>query len=156
LCGAVVVAVKYQQEFLGTVKNDVGNLLQQDYEEIEHNKEVRSLDPDWGIYEVLERQGALMIFTCRDGVDLVGYFVVVITPNPHSKGSMLAVADIIFLCKSHRVGLTGYKLFKFAEDCLRKDGFKTLHVTTTEVNPIDPIMVRLGYSKIETKYEKVL
>jgi GNAT superfamily N-acetyltransferase len=150
------VPLKYQQEFLDTFKKDVGDLLQKDYEEIEHNKELRNLDPDWDIYNILETQGSLMIFTCRDDLTLVGYFVVVTPPDLHSKGSVLAVADVIFLDKEYRVGLTGYKLFKFAEDCVRKDGFKTLHVTTTEMNPIDPLMSRLGYSKIETKYEKVL
>lgn len=148
--------LKYQQEFLYDFKADVGDLLQKDYEEIEHNKELRNLDPDWDIYGILEDQGSLMIFTCRDGLKLVGYFVVVTTPDLHSKGSTLAVADVIFLDKEYRSGLTGYKLFKFAEDCVRKDGFKSLHVTTTEMNPIDPLMIRLGYSKIETKYEKVL
>jgi GNAT superfamily N-acetyltransferase len=148
--------LKYQQEFLDTFKKDVGDLLKKDYEEIEHNKELRSLDPDWDIYTILEEQGSLMIFTCRDGLKLVGYFVVVTTPDLHSKGSTLAVADVIFLDKDYRSGLTGYKLFKFAEDCVRKDGLKSLHVTTTEMNPIDPLMIRLGYSKIETKYEKVL
>ena len=53
-------------------------------------------------------------------------------------------------------GLTGYKLFKFAERCLREDGIKVLHLTTTEANPIDAIMQKLGYNKIETKFEKVL
>jgi len=148
--------LKYQQEFLDTFRKDVGDLLEKDYEEIEHNKELRSLDPDWDIYTVLEEQGSLMIFTCRDGLKLIGYFVVVTTPDLHSKGSTLAVADVIFLDKDYRSGLTGYKLFKFAEDCVRKDGLKSLHVTTTEMNPIDPLMIRLGYSKIETKYEKVL
>ena len=148
--------LKYQQEFLATVKQDAEDLLQKDYEEIEHNKELNKLNPDWGIYNILEEQGSLMIFTCRDEFKLVGYFVVISTPNLHSKGSILAVADVIFLDKDYRRGLAGYKLFKFAEDCVRKDGFKTLHVTTTEMNPIDPLMSRLGYSKIETKYEKVL
>ena len=148
--------LKYQQEFLYDFKADVGDLLQKDYEEIEHNKELRNLDQDWDIYGILEEQGSLMIFTCRDGLKLVGYFVVVTAPNLHSKGSTLAVAEVIFLDKEYRVGLTGYKLFKFAEDCVRKDGFKSLHVTTTEMNPIDPLMIRLGYAKIETKYEKVL
>lgn len=148
--------LKYQQEFLATVKQDAEDLLQKDYEEIEHNKELNKLNPDWGIYNILEEQNSLIIFTCRDELKLVGYFVVISTPNLHSKGSILAVADVIFLDKDYRRGLAGYKLFKFAEDCVRKDGFKTLHVTTTEMNPIDPLMSRLGYSKIETKYEKVL
>lgn len=148
--------LKYQQEFLTTIKQDAEDLLKKDYEEIEHNKELHKLNPDWEIYNILEEQNSLMIFTCRDELKLVGYFVVISTPNLHSKGSILAVADVIFLDKDYRRGLAGYKLFKFAEDCVRKDGFKTLHVTTTEMNPIDPLMSRLGYSKIETKYEKVL
>ena len=148
--------LKYQQEFLNSFKEDAGELIIQDYEEIVHNKDLQSLDPDWGIYKILEDQGLLMIFTCRDDLKLVGYFLVIATPNLHSKGSMLAVADVIFLDKKYRTGMTGYKLFKFAEDCVRKDRFKTLHVTTTEMNPIDSLMVRMGYSKIETKYEKVL
>jgi GNAT superfamily N-acetyltransferase len=150
------VTLKYQQEFLNSFKEDAGELIQKDYEEIEHNKELRNLDPDWVVYGILEEQGSLMIFTCRDDLTLVGYFVVVTTPDLHSRGSVLAIADVIFLDKKYRTGMTGYKLFKFAEDCVRKDGFKTLHVTTTEVNPIDPLMSRLGYCKIETKYEKVL
>ena len=150
------MTLKYQQEFLATIKQDAEDLLKKDYEEIEHNKELHKLNPDWEIYNILEEQNSLMIFTCRDELKLVGYFVVISTPNLHSKGSILAVADVIFLDKDYRRGLAGYKLFKFAEDCVRKDGFKTLHVTTTEMNPIDPLMSRLGYSKIETKYEKVL
>lgn len=148
--------IKYQQEFLSTVKPDVSDLLQEDWEEIEHDKGLRALVPDWGIYELLEEQGNLSVFTCRDDLRLVGYFVVVVTPNLHSKGTTLAVADVIFLSKEYRSGLVGYKLFKFAENCVRTDGHKSLIVSTTEKNPIDPLMLRLGYSKIETKFEKVL
>lgn len=148
--------IKYQQEFLSQVKSDIGPLLEEDWQEIEHNKHLYKLDPDWDIYGKLEEQGSLFIFTCRDGSKLVGYFVVVIIPSLHYKGSMIAAADVIFLSKEYRSGLAGYKLFKFAENCLREDGFKTLQVTTTERNPIDPLMERLGYSKIETKFERVL
>ncbi len=98
----------------------------------------------------------MYIFTCRDDLKLVGYFVVIITPNLHCKGDTLAVADVIYLDKEYRSGLLGYKLFLFAESCIRDDGYKTLQVTTTEMNPIDPLMLKLGYSKVETKFEKVL
>lgn len=148
--------LSYQQEFLCTVRPDIKVLLEEDWEEIEHSKALNKLDPDWDIYEVLEKRELLYIFTCRDEGKLVGYFVAVVTPNIHSKGSVIVTADVIFLSKPYRSGLFGYKLFKFSESCLREDGRKTLHVTTTERNPIDPIMGRLGYSKIETKFEKVL
>lgn len=148
--------MNYQQEFLATVKTDIYHLLKLDWEEVEHNKSKFPLDPDWDTYYKLEDLGVLKIFTCRDSEKLVGYFVVHIMPNIHSKGTVIAVADIIYLLKSYRSGTTGYKLFKFAESCIREDGVSTLHVTTTEKNPIDPLMKRLGYSKVETKFEKVL
>ena len=151
-----MLKIKYQQEFLSQFQNDAQELLKQDWDEIAHNKDMRKLDPDWAIYEFLEKQGQLYIFTCRDGLKLVGYFLVIITPNLHSKGDTLAVTDVIYLDKKYRSGLLGYKLFLFAESCIKEDGYKVLQVTTTEMNPIDPIMLRLGYAKVETKFEKVL
>jgi GNAT superfamily N-acetyltransferase len=151
-----MLSIKYQQEFLSQFKSDAQDLLEQDWDEIEHKKDLRKLNPDWSIYELLEKQGQLYIFTCRDDLKLVGYFVVIITPNLHSRGDTLAVADVIYLDKGYRSGSLGYKLFLFAESCIRNDGYKTLQVTTTEMNPIDPLMLKLGYAKVETKFEKVL
>jgi hypothetical protein len=60
------------------------------------------------------------------------------------------------LGKSHRKGLVGAKLIRFSEKCLREDGYKYLTITTTTANPIDPLMKRLGYQKIEEKFERKL
>lgn len=146
----------YQQEFIVSVRDYIEPLLQADWQEIEHNKSIRPLDPDWDMYAKLEANDALRIYTVREGRRLVGYFVVGIVPNLHCKGTHQAAADVIYLHPDYRKGLTGYKLFKFAESSLKQEGFSSLIVTTTEVNPIDPIINRLGYSKVETKYEKVL
>ena len=146
----------YQQEFIVSVRDYIEPLLEADWQEIEHNKGIRPLDPDWDMYADLEANDALRIYTVRDGRKLVGYFVVGLVPDLHSKGNRQAAADVIYLHPDYRKGLVGYKLFKFAEDNLRQEGFRSLLVTTTEVNPIDPIISRLGYNKVETKYEKVL
>ena len=151
-----MASLSYQQEFLIHVIDYVKPLLQTDWQEIEHNKSIRPLDPDWDAYFDLEAKGVLRVYTVRDIRKLVGYFVVCIVPNLHCKGNTQAVADVIYLHPEYRQGFTGYKLFKFAEDCLREEGFSSLIVTTTEMNPIDPLIGRLGYKKIETKYEKVL
>ena len=152
----VVLVIKYQQEFVAQVEDEIEALLLEDWEEIEHNKDLNKLSPDWEMYSKLEELGILYIFTCRDGEVLVGYFVVIVSPSLHSKGNLVVSADVIFLSKPYRKGLTGYKLFVFSQDCLKADGHKTLQVTTTERNPIDKFMLRLGYSKTETKFEKVL
>lgn len=148
--------ITYQQEFLYKVVDDVKPLLEQDWQEIEHNKDLLPLDPDWDAYETLEQQGMLQIYTVRDSGKLVGYFPVVIFPSLHSKGRMLVANDVIYLHKDYRKGSVGTRLFKFVEKCLKEDGYKVLYVTTTEQYPIDPLMKRLGYNKTETKFEKVL
>ena len=150
------MAVSYQQEFLSEVEDDIKPLLKRDWLEIEHSKSVRSLDPDWEAYYRAENSDMLRVFTVRDDTILVGYFVVLLIPSLHNKGLVQGIVDIIYLDKEYRKGFTGYKLFKFSEKCLKEDNIKVMHVTTTEVNPIDPILKRLGYSKIETKFEKVL
>ena len=150
------MALSYQQEFLSQVEEDIKPLLEKDWLEIEHNKSVRTLDPDWDAYYNIESSNMLRIFTARDNIKLVGYFVVLIVPSLHNKGLVQGIVDIIYIDKEYRKGLTAHKLFKFSEECLKEDGIKTIHVTTTEVNPIDPLVNRLGYDKIETKFEKVL
>jgi len=148
--------ITYQQEFLASVKSEVWPLLQQDWDEIEHNKEMLPLDPNWGLYELLEEQGNFYVFTARDGGNLVGYFTVIVFPSMHSRNAMLAANDVIYLDKNYRRGSVGTRLFKFAEKCLKEDGHRVLYITTTEKHPIDPLLERLGYTKIETKFEKVL
>jgi len=148
--------VTYQQEFLSQVKDDIVPLLMLDWQEIEHRKSIRKLDPDWDAYYGLEDAGILRIFTARDGEKLIGYFVSTMTPSLHCKGVIQALADVIFLLPEYRRGMTALKLFKFAEKCLRDDGVHVLHVTTTEVNKIDAMMFRLGYSKTEATFERVL
>lgn len=148
--------ITYQQEFLCQVRKDIEPLLEKDWLEIEHEKNVRKLNPNWGLYEALEGQGALAIFTARSDKTLIGYFVAITMPSLHNQGITQSMADVIYLDKQYRKGLIGYKMFRFAEKCLAEDGSDILHVTTTEVNPIDSLMQRLGYSKTETKFEKVL
>lgn len=148
--------ITYQQEFLCSVKDEVWPLLEQDWQEIEHNKDLLPLDPDWDLYESLESQGLLQVFTARNNGKLIGYFTVVIFPSMHSRGQMLVANDVIYLAKEYRKGFVGLKLFKFVEKCLKEDGHKLLYITTTEQNPIDNMLERMGYKKIETKFEKVL
>ena len=146
----------YQQEFINSVKSDIIPLLHLDWLEIEHRKDIREFDPDWEAYETLEEAGILKVFTVRFEGKLVGYYSCIVSPSLHSKGLLQATIDAIYLHPDYRKGLVGYKLIKFAEKCLKEDGVKIILLGTTEVNPIDPLLLKLGYSKTEAKFEKVL
>ena len=148
--------IKYQQEFIDSVKSDILPLLHLDWLEIEHQKDIREFDPDWETYEALEQAGILKVFTVRSEGKLVGYYSCVVSPSLHSRGLLQAAVDAIYLHPDYRKGLTGYKLIKFAEKCLKEDNVKIILLGTTEVNPIDPLLLKLGYSKTEAKFEKVL
>lgn len=148
--------ITYQQESLVTVARDLGELARLDWEEINHDDEAYPLDPDWDLYGMLEDAGSLFIFTVRDGGRLVGYFSVVKSPNPHSKGKFIFCNDVIFLHKDYRKGFIGYKLFQFVEKCLKEDGCTNLQVVFTKQYDITPLLSKLNYKPIESKFEKRL
>lgn len=148
--------ITYQQEALVSVIKDVTELARLDWEEINHDKEAYPFDPDWSLYELLEDTASLFIFTARDKGKLVGYFSVVKSPSLHSKGKFLFCNDVIYLHKDYRKGFVGVRLFKFVEDCLREDGCTNLQVIFTDRYDITPLLTRLDYRHIESKFEKKL
>ena len=150
------MSITYQQEFLDTVEKDIKPLLQDHWEEIAVNKSVIKMNPDWEAYHNLEDNGALKIFTARSDDTLIGYFVVLIRHHIHYKDHIFAANDVLFLKQEHRKGLTGPKLMKFAEKCLKEDGVSVLVINTKRHKPFDGLLEWLGYSHVENVYSKYL
>ena len=148
------MSVTYQQEFLRIIQPEMSGLIEADWDEVGHAG--LTLDVDWEGYLSIEDRGDLLVFTSRVDGTLVGYFIVVKIPSLQSKGTIFVANEAIFLHKDYRKSRIGLKLFDFAEKCLKEDGHKSLFVTTTEAHPIDKLLVRRGYKKIETRFEKVL
>ena len=148
--------LRYQQEFLSSVSEEIKPLLNSHWEEIALNKDKIKLNPDWEVYQSLENQGKLKIFTARGEGKLVGYFVVVVGVNMHYKDHLFASNDIIYLSPEHRKGFTGIKLIKFAEKCLKEDGVSVLTINTKVHQPFDKLMDFLKFRKIERVYSKYL
>lgn len=150
------MTIKYQQEFLATVKDEIVPLLNSHWEEIALNKDKIKLNPDWDAYDNLEQVDKLKIFTARDDNKLVGYFVVIVGVNIHYKDHLFASNDIIYLSPEHRKGFTGIRLIKFAEKCLKQDGISVLTINTKVHQPFDRLMDFLKFRKIERVYSKYL
>ena len=150
------MAIKYQQEFLHSVVEDIKPLLEEHWEEVALNKDKIKINPDWEAYFSLESQGKLDIFTARDEGVLVGYFVVFVYAHIHYKDHLFAKNDLIYLSPSHRKGFTGIRLIKFAEKCLKEDGVSVLVVNTKNHRPFHKVMQFLGFSSSETLYSKYI
>ena len=150
------MAVKYQQEFLDSVVEDIKVLIKSHWEEAEPNKDKIKLNPDWDAYYALQEQGRLNIFTARDEGVLVGYFVVFVSQHLHYKDHLFANNDLVYLKPSHRKGFTGIKLIKFAESYLKEDGVSVLLVGTKNHKPFHKLMEFLEFSPSETLYSKYI
>jgi len=151
-----VLKINYTQEFLSDVKDEVVFLIQDHFNEVYPVREVFELDMDWDLYGQLENLGLLKIFTARDDGRLVGYLWVILSPNLHSRGSMLACDDGLYVAKSYRGQAVAKDLVRFTERCLKEDGIKVFHIVGTTEKPIDSFVKRMGYTEIETKFQKVL
>lgn len=148
--------ITYQQESLATCVSDIKPLLEQHWQEIALNQEVIKLNPDWEAYYDLEEAGALKIFTARSDGKLIGYFVVLCRKHLHYVDHVFAFNDILYVHKDYRKGLTGAKLMKFSEKCLKEDGVSVLVVNTKRHKPFDSLLEWLGYKHIENIYSKLL
>lgn len=148
--------ITYQQEFLETCRDEAEVLIHKHWEEIALNKDKIKLNPDWEMYSLLESKGALKIFTARNDKTLIGYFVVFVSKHIHYKDHIFASNDLLFLNEEFRKGLTGVKLIKFAEKCLKEDGVSVLTINTKVHKPFDIIMNKLGFTLVERLYSKYL
>lgn len=150
------IRLRFQQEFLATVRDDIQELIKLHWEEIALNKDAIKLNPDWDRYEEAEKHGALRGFTARVDGKLVGYFVVLVTRSLHYQDHFFAMNDILYLHPDHRKGMAGVKLIKFATDCLADDGVSVVFINTKMHRPFGPILERLGFDHVEQVYAKRL
>ena len=93
------------------------------------------LDPDYALYETLDKAGIVSIYTVRARGELVGYAVYFVRPNHHYRSARWAISDIILVRKGYRTYGIGSRLFAFAEDDLRRQGVTVMHTTTKHEHP---------------------
>ena len=148
--------VRYQQEFLASVYIEIQQLLDLHWQDIALNQDKIKLNPDWDRYEEAEKRDELKIFTARQDEKLVGYFVCLVQVSLHYKDHKFAHNDVLYLHPDYRKGLAGWRLMKFAQNCLSEDDVSLLMVNTKIHKPFDVLLKRLGYNHVENVYSKVL
>ena len=140
------MALKFQCEPVLTVKPEMEPLLDDHYEELTLHKDKIKLAPDWELYDKMEKAQQFYLLTVRDEESnaLIGYSAWFVKPHIHYKATIVAMNDVLFLDKKHRLGMTGIKLLKFSEQEMRKVAHKIVwHVK--ESSDFRPILHRLGY-----------
>lgn len=148
--------VKLAIESLSQVKGDILPLLDEHWDEVAVNKDTIAMNPCWDTYAALESVNKLGIFTARLDGELIGYFVIVASENPHYKGHIFGVNDVIYLKPEYRGTYLGSNLITFAENTAKEVGVSVLVINTKTHVPFDGVLNRLGFTHIENVYSKKL
>jgi GNAT superfamily N-acetyltransferase len=148
--------IKYQQEFVDDVFNEISYLAKIHWHEIALNKDKVKLNIDWDGYRRLEEDGALSVFTCRSDGKLVGYVITLSSRHIRYRDHVTAVTDLVYLHPDYRSGWTAYKMLKFAESCLKSDGVSVFSIGMKHHSPFDALVIRMGYSPQDITYSKFI
>lgn len=141
----------FQQELLAQVQAEIEALLGTYEEELPLPFKLK---PDFEQYQNLENLGALLIITARENEELLGYFVMTLSPNLNEAGQLIAFGVTLFLRKEFRKGLLGVRLIKKGEEVAKQKGAKCVMIASQEISPIDKLLTLRGYSPTERIFAK--
>jgi hypothetical protein len=148
--------VRFARESLASIRGGhLEELLERHYREIAHFKDI-ALDIDWAMYEKAEEMGKLRCFSARIGGDLIGYLVHIVNHNPHYKGSLQAMQDVIFIAPERRGLFAASRLIAYADECLAAEGVQVVLHHAKAAFPMDSILRRNNYELIDTLWAKRL
>ena len=139
----------YAREAMATVRPEMAALLAAHWQEVAHDKEVRTLDVHWEAFDALEAAGQLFVMTVRSDGVLVGYLAAFLRPHLHSRSTISAYVDALFLSPSVRQGRAGARFLAYADAALAAQAdFIYWHVKPEK--DFGPILQRsLGYHYVE-------
>lgn len=130
------MGLQFAVESYAEVLEDIKPLFVEHYEELALYAGEIPLDPDYGVYESLDKIGALSIYTAREDGVLIGYAIYFVRRHHHYKQSTWAISDIILVRKEHRNAGVATGLFDLVEADMRKHCVTVLHTTTKESHPM--------------------
>lgn len=148
---------KYQVEDPSTFIEELKTIIPEHYDELCVTKDF-PLAPDWEAYGRMHMAGIVRCITVRDvdSNELIGYAIFLVHPHLHYKTCKTAFEDIYFLRKEHRLGRTGIRLFKYAEEVLRDEGVNRIIMHTKLHLDNSRLFEYLGYKNTDKLYTKIL
>lgn len=161
-----VAVIQFARESLtAALINEMMPLLREHWKEVAHFADI-PLDVDVDAYLTAEAFGQVRCFTARDrtpGSDwtredvapLVGYAVYFVRPNPHYRGSVQAVQDVLYLHPSVRGG-TGFRFIAYCDAQLRAEGVQAVYQHVKVAHDFGKLLARQGYEMVDTIWAKRL
>lgn len=127
-------------------------LLPIHYKELALNQDKVPLSPQFDKYVATEKQGGLIFVTLRKAGEMVGYFIGFIAPGLHYSTCLTCQMDIFYVLPDHRGSGTGFQLFKFVEQQLKRRGVQRMFVGSKMHKDASWLFEKLNYTPVETYY----
>lgn len=128
---------------------------------LEHNQEIGGVISDVVVkvprqmYEQLDANDLLRIYTIREKGELKGYNIFAVILHPEYN-NLTAQHDAMFVHPSVRQGFNAMRFLRWCDDQLKKDEVLFVTQNVTVEKDYSPILKRLGYKPSETIYIKRL
>lgn len=150
--------VVIQTEKFGQFYPDAQRLFKEHWDENIDRKDLLWINPSIEVYKRLEDTNSLCIITVRKDSELIGYMVFLVQPSLHCKHILTAISDIYLLKKEYRNSNIALRMFRFAEEELKKRGVSLVHMCTKVDAERDrgPILRYFGYQLEDAVYCKRL
>ena len=127
-------------------------LLKLNYEETGHLKSC-GLDIDQETYLKLQDNNLLKVFTAKDGDDLIGIAVFLVTNHLHTQ-TLESKNDTFFIHPKYRG--YGYSFMRYCERELALIGVECIYFYVKPYHDWSPLLKRTHYQLEETTYKKQL
>jgi len=127
----------------------------------EHNQEIGGVISDVSVrvpkemYEHLDANDLLRIYTVRENGDLKGYNIFAVMLHPEY-AHFTAQHDAMFVHPSVRSGFNSMRFLRWCDEQLKQDGVLFVTQNVTVEKDYSAILKRLGYKPSETIYIKRL
>ena len=112
------------------------------------------IEPDLVTYTALADKGALIVFTIRDDLALVGYAVAMVYFSPHHRKILTANGDSIYVDPPYRVH--SVVLLEKIIEAVRATGAKTMNWCVSANGPMYDLLCKYGFGADEVVMEKFL
>lgn len=120
------------------------------------HKDKIALAPNYAEYERAHATGQLHVTTVRDRGELVGYLTAIVRPHLHYAHSLSAYFDLYYVTPSHRLWMTGVRLFSEAEKALKARGVERMFTGTKLSKDASVIFERAGWEPAERLFIKYI
>ena len=112
--------------------------------------------PRWEVYEYLEKIDRLLIVTLREGLAFAGYCSIIMMEPLHHGQSREALIDVFWVCPAFRGRMGGRRLFRKAEEELRRLGIERWIGLSRHACDSAKLFRACGFRPIETLFERRL